>query len=377
MDVRKIAGAAVLLGLAAAGSARAEPVSGLYVGAGAGYNLPLNVKAADVSSVQVKTLGGFVGVGSVGWGFGNGLRAEVEGNWRNIRASGVTGALNLTGGGTMNTAGVLVNALYDIPLGQSWISPYVGAGVGYAWTTLKNQSISAPGIGTATSNGTQGRFATQAILGAAFPVDGVPGLAVTAEYRFMAAVGSVSYNSVIQPGGARDSLKLSNSLNNSFLLGVRYAFNAPAPAPTASPTPVPAAAPARSYLVFFDWDKATLTDRARAVIKEAADNAHKVQVTRIEVSGYTDTSGTAAHNMALSIRRAQAVAAELVKNGVARNAITAQGFGDTRLLVPTGPGVREPQNRRVDPPEVAATGRSPPCRRPWTPPSGRRQSGPV
>jgi OmpA-OmpF porin, OOP family len=33
---------------------------------------------------------------------------------------------------------------------------------------------------------------------------------------------------------------------------------------------------------------------------------------------------------------------------VPESAITAKGFGDTVLLVPTGPGVREPQNRRVE-----------------------------
>jgi outer membrane protein OmpA-like peptidoglycan-associated protein len=111
---------------------------------------------------------------------------------------------------------------------------------------------------------------------------------------------------------------------------------------------VPAQAPARSYLVFFDWDKATLTDRARQIIHEAADNSTRVQYTRIEVNGYTDTSGTPKYNQGLSVRRAQAVQAELVKDGVPQNAITIQGFGDTHLLVPTGPGVREPQNRRVE-----------------------------
>jgi outer membrane protein OmpA-like peptidoglycan-associated protein len=100
--------------------------------------------------------------------------------------------------------------------------------------------------------------------------------------------------------------------------------------------------------VFFDWDKSTLTDRARQIIKEAADNSTRVQYTRIEVNGYTDTSGTPKYNQGLSVRRAQAVAAELVKNGVPNDSITIQGFGDTHLLVPTGPGVREPQNRRVE-----------------------------
>jgi len=32
---------------------------------------------------------------------------------------------------------------------------------------------------------------------------------------------------------------------------------------------------------------------------------------------------------------------------IARSDIAIQGFGDTRLLFPTGPQVREPQNRRV------------------------------
>ena len=58
---------------------------------------------------------------------------------------------------------------------------------------------------------------------------------------------------------------------------MRYAFNAPPAAPPPAPIPAaqvaPAPAPSRSYLVFFDWDKATLTERAQAIIKEAADNS--------------------------------------------------------------------------------------------------------
>jgi outer membrane protein OmpA-like peptidoglycan-associated protein len=42
------------------------------------------------------------------------------------------------------------------------------------------------------------------------------------------------------------------------------------------------------------------------------------------------------------------VAAELVHDGVPRNVISIQGFGQTHLLVPTADGVREPQNRRVE-----------------------------
>jgi OOP family OmpA-OmpF porin len=66
------------------------------------------------------------------------------------------------------------------------------------------------------------------------------------------------------------------------------------------------------------------------------------------VNGYTDTSVTQQYNRELSVRRPQAVEAELVKGSQPRNAISIQGFDQTHLLVPTEPGVREPQNRRVE-----------------------------
>ena len=110
-----------------------------------------------------------------------------------------------------------------------------------------------------------------------------------------------------------------------------------------------ASAPAgKSFLVFFDWDKSTLTDRARGIIREAATTSKTTQHTRLEVNGYADTSGNAKYNQGISLRRAQTVAAELVRNGVAKGEIAIKAFGDTVLLVPTGPGVREPQNRRVE-----------------------------
>jgi outer membrane protein OmpA-like peptidoglycan-associated protein len=66
------------------------------------------------------------------------------------------------------------------------------------------------------------------------------------------------------------------------------------------------------------------------------------------VDGNTDTSGTPQYNQGLSERRARTVAEELVRDGVPQNAISMHAYGDTKLLVPTGPGVREPQNRRVE-----------------------------
>ncbi len=151
--------------------------------------------------------------------------------------------------------------------------------------------------------------------------------------------------SILTPGYAAPNYGIGMVMG-----GVKIKFGQAAPPmpPVPAAAPAPAIQPARSYLVFFDWDKATLTDRARQIVKEAADNSTRVAYTRIEVNGYTDTSGTPQYNQGLSVRRAEAVKAELIKDGVPLTAITTKGFGETHLLVPTGPGVREPQNRRVE-----------------------------
>jgi len=66
------------------------------------------------------------------------------------------------------------------------------------------------------------------------------------------------------------------------------------------------------------------------------------------VAGHADRSGPDAYNLALSQRRGEAVAADLVARGVSRSAITVQVFGESRPLVATADGVRGPQNRRVE-----------------------------
>ena len=254
----------------------------------------------------------------------------------------------------------MANVLFDMDVGVPWIYPYVGGGAGYAWTSGSNLKLTqtqtffcrrafphSPTTSTAARRRAISHFRPS--VDWLFPIPGVPGLSVTTEYRFFGVLGDESFLSLASSVFAPPTtLKLRNQYNHSFMLGVRYAFNVAAPVPTPGPAEVPAQAPARSYLVFFDWDKATLTDRARQIIKDAADNSSHVQYTRIEVNGYTDTSGSPQYNMGLSIRRANAVKAELIKDGVPANAITTQGFGETHLLVPTGQGVREPQNRRVE-----------------------------
>jgi len=377
MQLRSALLAATVLAMPFAASA--QPVTGLYVGAGVGVNITQQENVKNLSapvafplSAGISTVGslkggtGFAGVVSVGWGFGNGLRAEIEGNYRNNDLDGFNNSAavgGISGGSKEQKFGAMANVLYDFNGLTPWVVPYVGAGVGWLGLSEKYHASNfsantntfgtfAPGSVSVSGQDTTSSFAYQAILGAAFPI--VPGLAATAEYRFLGTTGNRSYSGTATATNtagvtrtAATNLSLGPTYNHAILVGLRYNFGV-APPPPPAPAAVPAPAPTRSYLVFFDWDKATLTDRARQIIKEAADNSTKVQYTRIEVNGYTDTSGTPKYNQGLSVRRAKAVQAELIKDGVPQNAIAIQGFGDTHLLVPTGPGVREPQNRRVE-----------------------------
>jgi OmpA-OmpF porin, OOP family len=341
MNTRSMLLAASILAIPAL--AAAQPVNGFYVGGGLGADIPMNIKAkATTSGLTAEPNGvtGVAAVGSVGWGFGNGLRTELEANFR---SNGINNGSNVPpSGGTLYTYGAMVNALYDFDIGAGWIFPYVGAGVGYEEELLRGGHIGTAQI----DNGSKGGFAYQAIVGAAFPIDAAPGLSFTAEYRFMDVLNNPKYNSP----ALGTSIKLENAQHNSIMIGLRYAFNVapPPPPPAPAPAAAPAPEPARTYLVFFDWDKADLTARARQIIAEAAGASTHVQTTRIEANGYTDLSGTAAYNQKLSVRRADAVAAELVRDGVPKNIIFVTGYGETHPLVPTAQGVREPQNRRVE-----------------------------
>ena len=128
-----------------------------------------------------------------------------------------------------------------------------------------------------------------------------------------------------------------------------------APAAHAQQGRSPAMAPAAetqsmtdTFMVFFGLGQSKLTPEARDVVAKAAQDYKKTGSARIEATGFTDTTGSAEYNQRLSERRAQSVADELVRLGVPASVIVTTGRGQNDLLVPTGDGVAEPQNRRVE-----------------------------
>ncbi|MDE8344919.1 MAG: OmpA family protein [Acidocella sp.] len=349
MKLRLALAAATCLALPLA--AHAQPVTGPYVSLAGGTNImdTQNYQYVINSAQQGKFLfrPSYAGVVGFGYGLGNGLRIELDGNfYRNTihkQNDNQLGGLRMTGG--VNTYGGVANIIYDISTGSAF-TPYVGVGGGYEIQQFEHLSNGAAGD---VYSGSQGGAAFDVLGGVAYAIPSVPGLSATVEARFMQITGKRTYHDY--PGG--DSITINGSSNYTFLAGLRYALfsppmMAPAPAPAPAPMAAPAPAPARTYLVFFDWDKSNLTPRATQIIAQAASDSKTTTTTTLSVSGYTDTSGTPTYNQELSERRAKTVAAQLVTDGVPASEIEIHAFGETHLLVPTGPGVREPQNRRVE-----------------------------
>ena len=345
-----------MLGCAVCLPARAQTVVGPYISLGAGADLLQNENFRPTNGLvplprSYRFDVGPAGVVSLGYGVGHGLRFEVEGDYAYNHVRGVTFSQPLHAGGHEQQYGGFVNAIQDFALPPAVpVTPYFGIGAGYRELELDDVASGPASSVSHSGMESRGNFAYQGIAGVATPLPFVPGLSLTAEYRLIGMLPPSDYPRYVAGYEGPLRVSVNNVFNHEALIGLRLAFGVPRPAPPPMPVAasVPAPEAARTYLVFFDWDRADLTARARTIIADAAQASNRVQTTRIEVDGYTDLSGTLAYNAALSVRRADAVAAELVRDGVSRGEITTEGFGETRPLVPTAQGVREPQNRRVE-----------------------------
>ena len=313
--------AAALVALPMAAQAQ-TPAPGFYVGAEGGLNWLLNTtvtaqtatSGGSLNSVQVTPQTGWAAGGVIGYDF-VGPRVELEGVYRQnttgINAIGVGGFSNQIG-----QLGILANLLYDF-MPASVITPYVGAGAGIGFVD-----------GSSSLSSTV--FAYQGIVGLAWNAD--TNLRVSLDGRYY--------------GTSNPTLNNVSWTNNNFsvMLGVQLKFG---DTPAAPPPAPPMVAPP-SFMVFFDWDRSNLSQQALNTIKQAAGAYKTKGNARITATGHTDTSGPEAYNMALSLRRANTVKDALVREGVPATAITVIGKGESQLLVKTGDGVREPQNRRVE-----------------------------
>ena len=100
--------------------------------------------------------------------------------------------------------------------------------------------------------------------------------------------------------------------------------------------------------LLFETGSSAFAGRASEVFASVAYVVRKYDSTQLQVNGYTDTSGSSEHNQQLSQARASVIAKALTGDGVDAHRILARGFGDKGLKIPTGSGVNEPRNRRIE-----------------------------
>lgn len=125
----------------------------------------------------------------------------------------------------------------------------------------------------------------------------------------------------------------------------------------AAPAPLPApvaAAPAAVEKVsltgdtYFATDSATLTPAARASLDALLSRQADRHFSLVKVTGYTDSVGSDAHNLALSMRRAEAVGSYLREHGVNADSVTATGKGEADPVGSNETAEGRASNRRVE-----------------------------
>jgi len=175
-------------------------------------------------------------------------------------------------------------------------------------------------------------------------------------------IGSVDLNGSRQicPGSTTDYMITATGAGGSQMAAATVTVNPPPPAPAPAPAPIvipapPAPAPAPRVIdrltlhVNFDFDKSVIRKTDDAEVQQAVAFLKKYPGYQISIEGHTDSIGTDKYNQALSERRAAAVKAYLLKQGVVDSQrITSVGYGESRPIADNKTKQGRFENRRVE-----------------------------
>ncbi|MBS0540461.1 MAG: OmpA family protein, partial [Proteobacteria bacterium] len=289
-------GAAALALLPVASQAQSLQYPGFFAGveAGGNYMFQSGITSPFGQANMYPNIGYSFG-GMIGYDF-VGPRVALEGLYNNSRAtvSGGTAAY----GATKDEIAAMANLYYDFNAGGT-IVPYIGAGAGVAF--IKESALGQQDNTTA--------FAYQGIIGVGYNIDSQ--FRVNLEGRYFGTSTPTSLGQGFQ--------------NNNLIAMLQLQMKFGAPETVAAAAPPPAAPQAPSFMVFFDWDRSNLSAQAMNTIRQAAGAYKTKGSARITATGHTDKSGPDDYNMALSLRRANAVKDALVREGVPATAISVTG----------------------------------------------------
>ncbi len=100
--------------------------------------------------------------------------------------------------------------------------------------------------------------------------------------------------------------------------------------------------------VLFDLNQATLKPGAKVRLAKVAGIIQAYPDLKLQIEGFTDSTGSVGHNQELSERRAAAVRDFLIAQGVSINNVSAQGFGPSNPVASNNTPEGRQMNRRVD-----------------------------
>jgi OOP family OmpA-OmpF porin len=329
--------------------------SGPYLGAEGGANFEKSTAGASFNT-------GWVGGLTGGYAFENGLRPELELDFRRNELDAASG-----GNGHVKAESAMANLWYDVKTNRglfSVVHPYIGAGLGYARPT-----VSSPAV-----NGHDSAFAYQA--GAGFGYDLTRNLTASIDYRFLR-----TDHNYLAGGEARYQVQ-------SVMAGLRYSFGAAPAAAVAVAAPAAAVAAAREPRVIdqdgdgvpdsldkcpntphgfhvdasgcivqqtvilrgvnFEFNSDSLTAPSRETLDEVAAALNGQPELNIEINGYTDSVGSAKYNQKLSKKRAEAVRSYLIGKGIKGDKLVARGFGKEHPVASNKTAEGRTENRRVE-----------------------------
>ena len=102
------------------------------------------------------------------------------------------------------------------------------------------------------------------------------------------------------------------------------------------------------FTLYFEFESDELTAESRALVPEVLQAVKDFPFPEVAVIGHTDTTGTAASNVELGLRRANVVRRLLLDAGLQDSIVEVTSHGEADLLVPTPDETFEPRNRRVE-----------------------------
>lgn len=100
--------------------------------------------------------------------------------------------------------------------------------------------------------------------------------------------------------------------------------------------------------ITFATDSAVFKTSFNPVLDSVAKVLKEYDKTYVQVSGYTDNTGTLAYNNTLSQKRAAAVSTYLINRGIAASRISAVGMGPSNPIASNATAAGREQNRRVE-----------------------------